>query len=113
MDFTSNAVYPSIGESIQLTCSINTRYPLEIRRPGNGPEDAICGSCPNITSPGQIRSDCLKNTTAKYSITCDWGEEGTTMVFGITGVTKKEIGPVAVYMVSRGIAQSYTYYYHA
>ena len=99
MTLTSSGDYPSMGETITLTCTITTDNPtpgypwsLEIHRPGGA------GSDISDNSAGSIKPDCINSTSAQYNVNqCDLKDEETTLVFGITDITEKEIGQWGCY----------------
>ena len=105
MTLTSSGDYPALGESITLTCTITTDnptpgypWPLEIHRPGGAGSDISCITCNTDNPSGAINPDCMASTSAHYNINqCDLKADKTTLVLGITGITKKEIGEWGCY----------------
>ena len=105
MTLTSSGDYPALGESITLTCTITTDnptpgypWPLEIHRPGGAGSDISCIRCNTHNPGGYIKPDCSASTSALYNVNqCDLKDEETTLVFGITRITEREIGQWGCY----------------
>ena len=94
MTLTSSGDYPSLGESITLTCTITTDnptpgypWPLEIHRPGVAASDIGCLTCNTGNTGGDINQECSGSTSAQYNVNqCNLKADKTTLVFGITGL---------------------------
>ena len=107
MTLTSSGDYPSMGESITLTCTITTDnpapgypWPLEIHRPGGAGSDVGCITCNADNPGGSIKPDYSASTSAHYNVNqCYLTDHRTTLVLGITSVTEKEIGEWGCYYV--------------
>ena len=103
MNLTSSGDYPTLGESITLTCTLTTDnptnpWPLEIHRSGGSGSDVGCITCNTDNPGGGIGPVCSASTSAHYNVNqCDLKDERTTLVLGITGITEQEIGEWGCY----------------
>ena len=75
------------GDSFTLTCAVSIKAPITLVRPSG----VKCGNC-LVDNPVGLLGLCQTDTTAAYTVDCEWGSDTGTMIFRVDNTTDMEFG---------------------